>query len=103
MNVVKFWTPFVDTCCAKSVCAAVPLVVQELPEIYVKKLLPFLADQLENSAHLQFYLRWCTLLLTFHGTVMKQRASSLMAPLQHLQKSILQKQADLGKMCVMQK
>lgn len=78
----------------------VALVVQELPDVYVEKMLPFLAERLDNSAHLQFYLRWCTLLLTYHGTKLKQKASSLMASLRDLQKSILQKQADLGKMYV---
>ncbi len=86
--------------CVVCVCATVPLVIQELPEVYVEKLVPFLADQLEHSAHLQFYLCWCTLLLTLHGTVVKQRALALMAPLQHMQKSILQKQADIGQMYV---
>lgn len=78
----------------------VALVIQELPDVYIQKMLPFLAERLDNSAHLQFYLRWCTLLLTLRGTGLKQKASSLMAPLQDLQKSILQKQVDLGKMCV---
>ena len=81
-------------------CPVVSLVVQELPNVYVEKLLPFLAEQLDKSPHLQFYLRWSTLLLSLHGAALKERASSLMASLQYLQKSVLQKQSDLGKMYV---
>lgn len=82
---------------------AVALVVQDLPDVYVEKMLAFLAERVDNSAHLEFYLRWCTLLLTSHGTKIKQNASSLMASLRDLQKSIVQKQAELGKMYVRMK
>ena len=62
------------------------------------KLLPFLAERLDSSPHLQFYLHWCTQLLTVHGGRLKERSSSIMAVVRDLQKSILQKQSDMGKM-----
>lgn len=76
----------------------VKLVVQHLPEVYAAKLLPFLAEQLDSSPHLQFYLQWCTAVLSSHGSHLKKSASSLMAALRDLQKSVVQKQVDLGKL-----
>lgn len=73
-------------------------MVQNLPKVYVEKLLPFLAEQLDGSPHVQFYLLWCRAVLTTHGTQLKSIASSLMASLRDLQKSVVQKQMDLGKM-----
>ena len=78
--------------------STVQLILQNLPEVYLEKLLTFLADCLDNSPHLQFYLHWCTQLLTTHGDKLKENFSSIMTAVRDLQKSILQKQADIGKM-----
>lgn len=75
-------------------------MVQNLPKVYVEKMLPFLAEKLDNSPHLQFYLQWCRAVLTTHGAELKSNASLLMSGLRDLQKSIVQKQVELGKMCV---
>uniref|UniRef100_A0A8C4RPG2 PWP2 small subunit processome component n=1 Tax=Erpetoichthys calabaricus TaxID=27687 RepID=A0A8C4RPG2_ERPCA len=42
-----------------------------LPELYVEKLLDFVATALETSRHLQFYLTWAQRLLTQHVTSRK--------------------------------
>lgn len=76
----------------------VPLIVQNLPDTYVEKLLKFLAECLDDSTHLEFYLQWCSQLLTMHGRKIKEGSSVLMASIRNLQKSVLQKQSDLGKM-----
>ena len=76
----------------------VQLVVQNLPDVYVEKMLPFLAEMLDTSSHFQFYLRWCTVLLSTCGVMLKQRAPTLMAAVRDLQKSIIQKKSELGKM-----
>ena len=78
----------------------VPLVVQNLPKVYVEKMLPFLAEMLDTSPHLQFYLQWCRAVLTTHGGELKNNASLLITSLRDLQKSIVQKQLELGKMYV---
>ncbi len=72
-------------------------MVQNLPDVYIEKLLPALAERLDNSPHLQFYLSWCTAVLTTHGNHIKASASSNMAALRDLQKSVVQKQVDLGR------
>ncbi|MBN3290963.1 PWP2 protein, partial [Polypterus senegalus] len=59
-----------------------------LPELYVEKLLDFVATSLETSRHLQFYLTWAQRLLTQHGQKLKGRAGSLLPMFNSLQKSI---------------
>lgn len=97
-KIIPYWVRAICERCVSLCPPAVKLVVQNLPEVYVEKLLPFLAEKLDGSPHLQFYLQWCTAALTTHGTVLKNRASSLMASLRDLQKSIVLKQIDLGKL-----
>ena len=74
--------------------------MQTFPSVFVEKLLDFLAEKIDNSPHLEFYLHWCTQLLMQHGVRLKARATPLMASIKYLQKSITQKQLDLGRMCV---
>ena len=74
----------------------VSIVVGYLPNIYVNKLLSFLAERLDHTPHLQFYIHWCRELLCVHGDTLKERSSEVMASLRDLQKSILQKQRDIG-------
>lgn len=78
----------------------VPLVVRYLPDVYVEKLVSFLADRIDHSPHLQFYVRWCRELLCVHGDRLKERSSEVMASLRDVQKSILQKQRDIGALYV---
>ena len=60
----------VDVVCG---CVLVPVVCGSLPDVYVEKLLSFLASALEKSGHLQFYLSWAQSLLTQHGQKLKSR------------------------------
>lgn len=83
-------------CC----CFTVELLVAGLPLLYVEKLIPVIAKLLDNSAHLQFYLNWCRAFLSYHGSALKRRSSSIMSSLHDLQRSVVQKQTDLGKLYV---
>lgn len=51
----------------------VPVVCGSLPDIYVEKLLGFIATCLEKSGHLQFYMTWAQNLLMLHGQKLKNR------------------------------
>lgn len=51
----------------------VPVVCGSLPDIYVEKLLGFVAACLEKSGHLQFYMTWAQSLLMLHGQKLKNR------------------------------
>ncbi|XDV15061.1 hypothetical protein PO909_015205 [Leuciscus waleckii] len=62
----------------REVLEAVPydqitVVCSSLPDVYVDKLLNFVASTLEKSNHLQFYLSWAQCLLTLHGQKLKNR------------------------------
>lgn len=53
--------------------AAVSVVCASLPDVYVEKLLGFVAACLETSGHLQFYMTWAQNLLMLHGQTLKSR------------------------------
>ncbi|KTF74691.1 hypothetical protein cypCar_00017811 [Cyprinus carpio] len=62
----------------REVLEAVPynqitVVCSSLPDVYVDKLLNFVASTLEKCNHLQFYLSWAQCLLTLHGQKLKNR------------------------------
>lgn len=52
---------------------AVDVVSASLPELYVEKVLEFLAASFEVSRHLEFYLIWTQKLLMSHGQRLKSR------------------------------
>lgn len=53
--------------------AVVPVVCSSLPDVYVEKLLGFVAACLERSGHLQFFMTWAQNLLMLHGQKLKTR------------------------------
>ncbi|EXJ93997.1 hypothetical protein A1O1_02390 [Capronia coronata CBS 617.96] len=54
--------------------ASVPLLVRELPKVYLGRLLMLLGQQMENSPHLEFALRWLGEMLSVHGRYIKERS-----------------------------
>lgn len=52
---------------------AVEVISASLPELYVVKVLEFLAASFEESRHLEFYLIWTQKLLMSHGQRLKSR------------------------------
>ncbi|XP_044526133.1 periodic tryptophan protein 2 homolog [Gracilinanus agilis] len=77
----------------------IEVVASSLPELYVEKLLEFLASAFEISHHLEFYLIWTQRLLMLHGPKLKLRAGKLLALIQFLQKSIQRHFDDVSKLC----
>ncbi|KAF3857521.1 hypothetical protein F7725_009380 [Dissostichus mawsoni] len=77
----------------------IPVVCSSLPEIYVEKLLGFVAASLEKSGHLQFYMTWAQSLLMLHGQKLKNRSGAILPTLQALQKSIQRHFDNLSKLC----
>nr|XP_023648696.1 periodic tryptophan protein 2 homolog [Paramormyrops kingsleyae] len=77
----------------------VEVVCSSLPDLYVEKLLGFVAAELESSNHLQFYLTWAQRLLIFHGQKLKVRSGAILPTIQSLQKSIQKHFEDLSKLC----
>uniref|UniRef100_A0A8D1CMT5 Periodic tryptophan protein 2 homolog n=1 Tax=Sus scrofa TaxID=9823 RepID=A0A8D1CMT5_PIG len=77
----------------------VEVVSSSLPDLYVEKVLEFLASSLEVSHHLEFYLVWAQKLLMAHGQKLKARAGTLLPAVQFLQKSIQRHLDGLSKLC----
>ncbi|ELU01708.1 hypothetical protein CAPTEDRAFT_223834 [Capitella teleta] len=77
----------------------VSFLCQSLPEIYVDKMLHFVASSLDQSAHLGFYVHWSQQLLLQHGPALKQRAHSIMPSLRALQRVLTKRHSDLASIC----
>lgn len=77
----------------------VEVVCSSLPDLYVEKVLEFLASAFEISCHLEFYLIWAHKLLMLHGQKLKTRSQKLLPVIQFLQKSIQRHFEDVSKLC----
>ncbi|XP_056410570.1 periodic tryptophan protein 2 homolog [Hyla sarda] len=77
----------------------IKVLCSSLPELYVERLLAFLAAQIQGSRHLQFYLIWAHELLMQHGQKLKTRSVSLMPTIHSLQRSIQGHFTDIAKLC----
>lgn len=77
----------------------IDFVSDSLPDVYVVKMLSFVAGQLESSRHVEFYLQWCRHLLVRHGPRLKQTSLSLLSMLRSLQKNLSRKYTELSKIC----
>jgi periodic tryptophan protein 2 len=51
---------------------SISLLVRELPKVYLGRLLMLLGQQMENSPHLEFALRWLNEVLSLHGRYIKE-------------------------------
>lgn len=78
----------------------IDVLVSNLPDVYVDKLLAFVADQLDKSAHVQFYLIWVQEIFYRHGVRLKMRSNDKLAVLCTLEKALVKKFDDLNKMFV---
>ncbi|KAL3880486.1 hypothetical protein ACJMK2_032721 [Sinanodonta woodiana] len=77
----------------------IDVLVSNLPNVYVDKLLGFVGTRIDVSAHIEFYLMWLQALLMNHGNKLKQRSQKIMATLRNVQKNVTRKQESLGKLC----
>ncbi|XP_033339353.1 periodic tryptophan protein 2 homolog [Megalopta genalis] len=75
----------------------IDLTVAALPDIYVEKVLKFVAAELESSKHIHFYLLWVESILTTHGP--RINTTLQMPILLMLQKNMQKKYDELSKMC----
>lgn len=70
-----------------------------MPDVYIEKLLKFIAFELESTRHIHFYLLWIETILTKRGS---QINTALQMPkLIMLQKNMQKKYDDLSKMLVL--
>lgn len=92
--------PLIALVVEKTPHTSIEIIIDSLSDIYVDKLISFLACQIEKSAHLEFYLKWSQLILYKHGNRLKQRATDKLSMLCSLEKSITKKFEDLNKMYI---
>lgn len=76
----------------------VELTAANLPDVYVDKVLKFIASELELTRHVHFYLLWIETILTKHGA--KINSALQMPILLTLHKNMQKKYDDLSKMFV---
>ncbi|XP_029433602.1 periodic tryptophan protein 2 homolog isoform X2 [Rhinatrema bivittatum] len=80
-------------------CNEIDVICSSLPELYVEKILQFLAFALETSQHLEFYLTWVQRLLMLHGQKLKIRSEMLLPMIHSLQETIHSHFEDVSKLC----
>ncbi|XP_012267817.2 periodic tryptophan protein 2 homolog [Athalia rosae] len=73
------------------------LTITGLSDVYIEKVLKFIASELENTRHIHFYLLWIDAILTRQGS--KINSSTQMPVLLTLQKNMQKKYDDLSKVC----
>jgi periodic tryptophan protein 2 len=70
----------------------VELVVQDLPRVYLGRLLRFVALQTDESRHLEFNLVWIAALHTKHARWIKDNRGSFEAELRSVEKAVIKTQ-----------
>ncbi|XP_050453821.1 periodic tryptophan protein 2 homolog [Cataglyphis hispanica] len=75
----------------------IELTTTSIPDIYVEKLLKFIASELESTRHIHFYLLWIEIILTKHGS--RINTALQMPVLLLLQKNMQKKYDDLSRIC----
>lgn len=73
----------------------ISFVVNNLPEVYLARLLHFLAQTTDQSPHLEFNLLWIEALLSRHGPYLKDHAALFTSELRTAQKAIAKIQSEL--------
>jgi periodic tryptophan protein 2 len=68
--------------------SSIALVVQELPVVYVQRLLRFVAMQAEDSPHLEFCLLWVQAILDSHGQWVGDNRGSVDSELRIVSRSV---------------
>ncbi|XP_056631843.1 periodic tryptophan protein 2 homolog [Diorhabda sublineata] len=75
----------------------IELLVRDLEEKYIERLLIIIATFVEESRHLEYYLCWVQQILTLHGP--KINPQKMLPSLLALEKSLVRKNEQLYKIC----
>jgi len=77
----------------------IDLIVKQWPIMFLKRLMNHIALEMENSKHLEFYIKWSKSIFLQHGTYIKDNCKDLMPVLNLLIKNVGRKSEDLSKVC----
>lgn len=67
---------------------SIPLLIRDLPRTYLGRMLRLLGEQMEESPHLEFHLRWLKELLSVHGRQIKENQNEFGADLRSVLKGV---------------
>jgi periodic tryptophan protein 2 len=77
----------------------IPLLTKEIPLLFLPKILNFLGEELEQTRHFGYYLKWILAILTHHSRFIKDNSNEYMPVLNLLVKNMTRMSEDLGKVC----
>lgn len=77
---------------------SIRLVARDVPTVYIPRLLRFVAQEVEATAHLEFNLLWIETMLSEHGMWCKENAGSLAAELRAVQRAVGRVGSELGRL-----
>ncbi|KAK7205455.1 WD40-repeat-containing domain protein [Myxozyma melibiosi] len=75
----------------------ISIVARRVPVVYLAQLLRFVATTMEDSPHVEFYLRWIDALLTSHGLFLKSHRIEFAAEIRAVQKVVGRVQKEIVK------
>ncbi|KAF2753915.1 periodic tryptophan protein 2 [Pseudovirgaria hyperparasitica] len=76
----------------------IALVVKETPGEYIAPLLRFIAQQADESSHLEFNLLWIEAIVSSHGRHLKDLSGQFTAELRSVQKAVVRIQNELKRL-----
>ena len=77
--------------------ADIGLVVRDLPEVYLERLLRHVAKEADTSPHLELNLLWLESLLRLHGRVLKERQGEFAEVVRLVQRAVGKIQGEIMK------
>lgn len=75
------------------------LLAQQLPKVYVPKLLRFIAGHVEASPHVEFDLLWVGALLRAHGRWLRERSGEFASEFRAIQKGVADFSQSIARLC----
>ncbi|RHZ62420.1 hypothetical protein Glove_340g34 [Diversispora epigaea] len=77
----------------------IELIIKDLPEKYIDRLLKFISEHMEESPHIEFHLLWISKMLSTRGKYLKLHSNEFSSTFRLLQKAIGKMQEDIVKLC----
>ena len=77
---------------------SIRLIARDVPSVYLPRLLRFVAQEVEATAHLEFNLLWMEALLSEHGMWCKDNSAVLAAELRAVQRAVGRVGSELGRL-----
>ncbi|KAJ3056133.1 hypothetical protein HK097_007965 [Rhizophlyctis rosea] len=78
---------------------SVSLVVRDVPQKYLDRLMGLLVAAIEGSPRIEFHLVWVTGLMKFHGKWLRERYGEVGSAVRALQKGLGKMYEDVSKVC----